>query len=170
MKSQEIESTPFVRQIEGGTLSGAALLELLQAVLDKGAPFRFQAKGFSMTPFVRDRDVITVSPLPGTSPGLGDVVAFIKPETGKLAVHRVVGKRGDSYLIKGDNSPEGDGLVPKANVLGRVSRVERDGKRVFLGLGPERFLIAFLTRRGLLFPLLLPVWRLVRPIVRRSSP
>ena len=47
--------------------------------------------------------------------------------------------------------------------MGRVTRVERNGKEIFFGLGPERFLIAFLTRRGLLFPLLYPLWRMVRP-------
>jgi hypothetical protein len=31
--------------------------------------------------------------------------------------------------------------------------VERDDKRVSLGFGPERFLIAFLTRMGLTVPL-----------------
>lgn len=160
----------FVRKGGELSLSGPALAELLRAVLDKGMPFRFRAKGFSMSPFVKDGDVITVSPLSGASPRLGDVVPCIGPETGKLFVHRVVGKRGDFCIIRGDNTPEADGLVSKANVLGRVTRVERDGKRVFLGLGPERLLIALLTRRGLLLPLLRPMWRLVRPVVRRSSP
>lgn len=149
------------------SLSGRSLTELLQAVLSKGAPFRFRAKGISMSPFIKDGDVVTVFPLPGTSPGLGDVVAFAHPGTGKLVLHRVVGKRGDSYLLKGDNTSELDGLVPEPNILGRVRKVERDGKAVFLGLGPERSLIAFLTRGGLPFSLLLPVRRLLRPIIRR---
>ena len=166
MKSQEFEPAPFVKYNEEGTLSMPVLIELLQAVLDKGKPFRFEATGGSMSPFVRDGDVITVSPLSDTSPRLGDVVAFIRPESGKLAVHRVVGKWDGSYLIRGDSAPDSADLIPRANVLGRVTRVERDGKRVYLGLGPERYLIAFLTRRGLLWPLLLPVWRLVRPVVR----
>lgn len=166
LKSPEFEPALFIK--EGGelSLSGPTLVELLRAVLGKGAPCRFRAKGFSMSPFVRDGDVITVSPLSGASPRRGDVVAFVRPGMEKLVVHRVVGKRGHSYLIKGDSTPEADGLIPEANVLGRVIRVERDGKEVFLGLGPERFLIAFLTGRGLLFPLLLPLWRLVRPIVK----
>lgn len=162
MKSQE-----FVRRVEDSTLSMPVLVELLRAVLDRGAPFRFEAPGFSMSPFVRDGDAITVSPLSDAAPRLGDVVAFIRPETGKLVVHRVVGKRDGAFLIQGDNAEEADGPVPAANVLGRVTRVERDGKKVYLGQGPERYLIAFLTRWGLLRPLLLSVWPLVRPIVKR---
>jgi len=156
-------------QEEGGSLSGRALLELLRAVLDKGVPCRFRAPGFSMSPFIRDGDVITVSRLSGCSLCSGRVVAFVHTGTGKLIVHRVVGKEDGRYLIKGDNSPHADGLVPRKNILGYVSKVERGGKRILLGLGPERLLIAFLSRRGLLLALLCRVGWLLRPFVRRES-
>jgi signal peptidase I len=167
LKAQDLSPPLFVR--EGGvlSLSGEALEELLRAVLDRGLPFRFQAKGFSMLPFVKHGDVITVVPPSTTSPRLGDVVAFVHPEMERIAVHRVVGRKGDVYLIRGDNNQEVDGMVSEANILGRVVRVERGGRRVYVGLGPERFLIAYLTRRGLLQALLRPLWRLVRPIVQR---
>jgi hypothetical protein len=166
MKPKQIEPTPFVKYDEECTLSIPLLIRLLGAVLEKGKSFRFEATGSSMSPFIRDGDGITVSPLLGTSPRLGDAVAFIHPESGKLVVHRVVGKRDGSYLIRGDSSSDCADLIPRAKVLGRVTRVERDGKRVYLGLGPERYLVAVMTRRGLLQPLLMPVWRLVRPVVR----
>jgi signal peptidase I len=149
-------------------LSGADLIELLQAVLDKGVPFRFRAKGFSMSPFIKDDDVITVSPLSNDSTRLGDVVAFIRSETKKLVIHRVVGKQGEYFHIKGDNIPDTDELIPEKNILGGVTKVERNGRKIYLGLGPERFLIASLTRRGLLFPLFHPMWRMVRPIFRKT--
>ncbi|MBN1255268.1 MAG: S26 family signal peptidase [Deltaproteobacteria bacterium] len=142
-------------------LSSQHLEELLKGVLDKGACFRFQGKGLSMSPFIKDGDILTIAPLPTASPGLGDVVVFTHPNTGKLIIHRVIKKGGGSYLTKGDNVPEGDGLISRAAIVGRVIKVERNGKHISLGLGPERFLIASLTRRGLLF-LLRPVWRLVR--------
>lgn len=142
-----------------------SLSELLTAVLTKGLHCCFIATGHSMSPFIKDGDEITVSPLHDSSPCLGAVVALIHPENGRLAIHRVVGKKGDSYLIKGDNSSDFDGFVQKENILGFVTKVEREGKNISIGLGPERFLIAFLTRRGL-FPLLLSVWRLIRPFVR----
>ena len=61
-------------------LSGQALLDLMRAVLAKGVPFRFCARGWSMAPFIRDGDVITVSPLRQSLPGVGEVVAFVRPE------------------------------------------------------------------------------------------
>jgi len=139
--------------------------ELLDAVLAKGSDCRFQAQGHSMAPFIKDGDVVTISPLP-SSPGIGQVVASLHPETRRLAIHRVVGKKADAYLIKGDNASEADGLVRRENILGSVKRVERKGRKVSLCLGPERFIIAFLSRRGLLSPLLLPLRKLLRPFVR----
>jgi signal peptidase I len=151
------------------SLSGPALVQLLRAVLDKGAPVRFRAKGFSMSPFIKNEDVVTLSPLQNASPGMGNVIAFVLQGTDKLCVHRVVGKKGDFYVTKGDNTSEADESVPRENILGFVTRVERDGKEVFLGLGPERFLIAFLGRRGLLLPLILPGWKVIRAMIKRSA-
>jgi signal peptidase len=149
-------------------LSGPALVQLLRAVLGKGVPVRFRAKGFSMSPFIKNEDVVTVSPLQDASQSVGDVIAFVLQGTDKLCVHRVVGKRGDRFLTKGDNSSATDEAVPRERILGSVTKVERNGKEVFLGLGLERFLIAFLGGRGLLLPLILPMWKLLRIIVKRS--
>jgi len=132
------------------SISGAALAELLQDVLRKGMPFTFRARGFSMSPFIKDGDDITLFPLNGISPGLGDVVAFIHKGNGLPFIHRVIGKKGNTYLLKGDNTTETDGLVSESDILGCVRMVERRGLRVFFGLGPERFLIAYLNRRGIL--------------------
>ena len=139
------------------TLSGAAMRDFLAAVLERGAPFRFTARGYSMHPFVRDADVITVSPLGGRAPRVGDVVAFRSGED-RLVVHRVVAA-GDSrpgpasgYLIRGDNCPEADGCVPPEAVLGVVTRVERAGRPVRLGIGSEGALLAALSRAGALRP------------------
>jgi len=167
LKPNGFKPALFRREDGALSLSGPVLSELLRAVLEKGVPCRFRANGFSMTPFIKDGDVVTVSPLFDTKPHLGDVLAFICSETKKLIIHRVVGKQGDSCVIRGDNTSEPDGLVPLANILGRVTRVNRNGKRIILGLGPERWLIAFLTPRKLLFPLMVPIWRIVRPLIGR---
>jgi len=150
------------------SLSGPALVQLLGAVLDKGAAVRFQAKGFSMSPFIKNKDVVTISPLQGKRPGLGHIIAFVHKETDGLCIHRIVRVKDGFYVTKGDNISETAECVPRENILGLLTRVERTGKEVFLGLGPERLVIAFLGRRGLLLPLLLPVWKLLRAIVKRS--
>ena len=108
-----------------------------------------------MHPFIKDGDVSTVSPLGKNAPGLGDVVAFVQGEIRNLVVHRVIGIKANSYFIKGDGSTGADSPVLGANLLGLVTRV---------GLGPERFLIALLTRKGLMVPLVRIVAKLLRPI------
>ena len=173
MKRRAFEPALYAIRGEELSLSGAALTALMREVLSRGMPFRFRAKGWSMMPFILDGDVISVSPLRRGRPNIGDVVAFIRPESESLVVHRVVARRGEACLIQGDNSwGEGDGLVPCANILGRVTRVERGGRAVRLGLGPERFLIAHLSRLGFLLPLwqrVSPLWRLLRPFSRRGA-
>ena len=164
---QQNKPIPLVPEDGRRSLSGTALAELLKDVLRKGSPLTLRARGFSMSPFIKDGDDVTLFPMNGVSPGLGDVAAYIHEGTGMPFIHRVVGKKGNTYLLKGDNATEADGLICESNILGCVRIVERRGLRVFFGLGPERFLIAFLTRRGLLSPLLVPPWKLVRPIMKR---
>ncbi len=152
------------------SLGSRPFKELLIEILHKGAAFRFRAKGFSMSPFIKDTDVITVAPLSWHKPRFGDVVAFLNPDTEELVIHRVIGKRDNShFFIMGDNLPTRRHLVTISQILGRVERVERDGRAIALGLGPEKALIASLSRKGLLLPVLLPLWRIIRPILRRFS-
>ena len=169
MKSQRTEHSIFVK--DGGELllSGPLLSELLCAVFQRGMPFRFQANGFSMSPFIKDGDVVVVFPLTNASPGLGDVLAFIDKETENIIIHRAVGKKGDCYLMKGDNSSQADGLIPEEDILGYVKCIERNGKKTFVGLGPERLLIAFINGRRPFFHLIRPLKRLVSPVFRRLS-
>lgn len=160
MKSQPIKPILFVRKGGNVRLSRDVFAELLSAVLAKGIKFRFRSKGFSMCPFIKDGDVITVSPYLNNCPRLGDVVVFIRPKTEVIAVHRIIKKNGKLYFIKGDNLPEADGLIQEENILGCVKKVEREGKKNVIGLGPEKYLIAFLTRTGLLLRLFVPLRKL----------
>lgn len=160
----------FVVQAGELPLSGHALLELMRAVLARGLPFRFCARGWSMAPFIRDGDVITMSPLRRSPPGLGEVVAFVRPQTGNLVVHRVVARCRAASLVQGDaESGYPDPLVLQESLVGRVTRVERNGRDAWLGLGPERVLIAWLSRLGQLTPLRgrIAAWR--RPFLRKFS-
>ena len=158
--------TLFVKKQEELSFSSRQLEELMRGVLGKGAFFRFRCKGFSMSPFIKDGDVLTIAPLQGSSPGFGEVVVLNHPSTGKIIIHRVIKKKAGAYLTKGDNIPEPDGFISEAHIFGRVTKVERNGTKLLLGLGPERSLILFLTRWRLL-PLLAPVWRFLRLMMRR---
>ncbi|MCU0606664.1 MAG: radical SAM protein [Candidatus Edwardsbacteria bacterium] len=83
--------------------------ELLRQTLARGVPLRFAAAGASMDPFIKDGDVLTVSPLPPRlSPG--DIVAAVSPANGLVVVHRAVGLRGGAVLRPGPGRrPAGTG-------------------------------------------------------------
>jgi hypothetical protein len=117
-------------------------------LLRGGSPVRLEVTGHSMSPFIRSGDVVTIEPLSGRRPALGEVVA-VAPASG-LLVHRLVGWDRGRALSRGDVAAGTDPVTPPENLLGRVTQVERGGRRVRLGLGIERLPIAWLSRIGFL--------------------
>lgn len=168
MRQEEIDSF-FVKSGEEISLCGQKFIDLLQAVLERKVGFRFQVKGLSMSPFIKDSDIVTILPFNNGSVTLGQSVAFVHPCTKKLTIHRVIGrcKCSKHYIIKGDNTPEIDGAIPRENILGYVKQVERGKRKVFFGAGPERYLIVFLSK-GKLSNLFFFGWRLIPFSVRQK--
>ncbi len=123
---------------------------LMRAVLEKGRAFRFEARGTSMLPLIRDGDMVTVTPLSGGEPRTGDVVAFADPGGDRVRIHRIVKAGRGAYLLKGDHDPGEDGLFSPAAILGLVARVERGGRTVRLGPALRSPAIARLSRSFLL--------------------
>lgn len=159
---------PYVLSRANHSLSGPALAEVARAVLVRGGYFRFLAPGASMTPFIQDGDVITLAPFDPITCVLGDVVALIKPENDRLVVHRVIDISDGRCRIKGDNNPAEDGVYSFGMIIGTVTRVERNGISVRFGLGPERSLVARLSRHGLLTGFIKPV-RIFYSVMGRVS-
>jgi hypothetical protein len=121
-----------------------------------------------MHPFIKDGETITVCPVGEGRWRSGDVAAFCHPETGRLTVHRIVKKNARGCLLRGDNCDEADGLIPAARLLGRVTQVGGKNRRVRLGLGPERFFLALLSRYHLLQPLLNRIRQVLGPVIRKK--
>ena len=130
--------------------SGPTLVELARSLFGEGISLRLRVGDTIMSPFIKPGDLVVLSPLGTRKPSIGDVVMFVRPRTQKIFIQRMIKKAMNSYLVKGDGAQEAMGIVPMANVLGLVTRVERGGRRILFGLGPERVLIALLSRKGLL--------------------
>ena len=118
-----------------------------------------------MSPFIRDGDVVTISSLSKSPIDFGKSAAFIDSKTHKLVIHRIIGKNNGLYLIKGDNAFGADGLIPEENILGCVTKVERNGKNIFLGLGWERLIIALFSKIRV-WSFALFFWRLLPLFIR----
>jgi hypothetical protein len=150
---------PIYTEIGGNfTIPNSSMLLLCRDVLAKGYGFRLCAPGFSMTPFICNKDIITLEPCLVNSYSLGDVVGYARPDSGNFVVHRIVAIRVDGALIRGDNCSGPDGIIPFNVIVGRVCRVEHNGRNVRIGLGFERRIIASFSRRGILRTVVYPVW------------
>jgi SOS-response transcriptional repressor LexA len=125
------------------------LAPLLKDLLSEGRPVCLEVNGHSMTPFIRRGDLVTVHPRRGARPSLGEVLVAT-PDAHRFTVHRCVDRVADGVVLRGDCAPASDPPIALERVLGVVTRVERQGREVRAGLGPERRLIAWLSRTGLL--------------------
>ena len=148
--------------VPGLPLQAPELVGLMREVLARGASFRFDVSGASMFPFIRGADIVTVAPVQAATLNLGDVVASEHPGSGRLIVHRIVKRQREQCVLRGDNVCRDDGTVAATAILGKVIAVERQGTPVRLGLGGGRFLIAMLSRLGIL----VLFWRCLRACVR----
>lgn len=148
--SQKEEIPAYTYAGDSRSLPGPVLVGLCRDILKKGVLFRFSVPGTSMSPFIQNGDIITLVPYSQASCRSGDVVAFVQPGTERLVVHRVVGVSPEGCRIRGDNTHGTEEEIPHACIFGKTIRVERCGEVIRFGLGPERVIIALLSRWQLL--------------------
>jgi hypothetical protein len=110
-------------------------------------------------------------PDPISDPRLFVINAEEMPLSGQALLQLMRGVLAGGYhstLIQGDNGCEHlDGIIPRENLPGRVTREERNGLRTWSGLGPERRIIAWLSAAGLLTHLRTSLPVFWKPFCRR---
>ena len=131
--------------------SDALFVVLVEGAIDRDAEVRFEVDGVSMLPLVRPHDIVRIGPSAEARLRLGDVVALRNAPGGGLLLHRVVGYHHKRLLISGDNVSRADGLYERADVIGLLTRVERNGAPVWFGSGRLGWLVAFAVRAGLIW-------------------
>ncbi|MFH1478497.1 MAG: S24/S26 family peptidase [Candidatus Omnitrophota bacterium] len=168
MKIERNKASYFIKEGQDIVFDSSAFIELLKVTLNKNAGFRFKAKGFSMSPFIMDGDTITLCRLNDKGDFcLGDMAAFIHPVTRRLTVHRIIGRKRDCYVLKGDSMLWIDGIIKKEDMLAFVEKIERNNKNIFFGNRRTRFLIFFLTKTRLI-NLFIYLWRILIPLFIRD--
>ena len=129
------------------------LLDLTTELLSQGTTVRFRPSGRSMYPSIREGELITVEPVVVSDVTLGDIVLY-RSQRGLIA-HRVIGTGqalsptqssvlspqsssaqssvlSPHYFLQGDASLSWDEPVEAHQILGRVIRVQRNGRSVAL--------------------------------------
>jgi len=98
---------------------------IAQGVLSRGKTFKFKAKGGSMSPFIRNGDVVEVVPVKGKV-NFGDVILY-HSSYGNPIIHRVIQGNKENIITKGDSVSNFDQPILSKQVLGRVVAVEKNG-------------------------------------------
>lgn len=113
-------------------LNGSEFSDLARQFLRDGTKVRFQARGGSMHPYIRDGDILVVAPFDLKDIDIGDVL-LVDAGEGRLLAHRLVGinrnNRKIRCLIKSDASDKSDGWFIHEDILGCISVVERGAQR-----------------------------------------
>jgi signal peptidase I len=165
LSKEKTEASQYVKIGGELLLDGRACVDVMRSALGKNVSLRLQVKGFSMSPFIQDGDIITLSPLPEGRIGLGQSIAFMRSFDKKLVIHRLVRicKRPQvRYVTKGDSADRSDCPISRADMLAFVLKVERGGRTILFGTGPERRVIACASRLNILWALSF-FWKLIIP-------
>jgi signal peptidase I len=130
-------SVPVLTSGSVGPIKSNALFDGLAAdILGQGSYLRFRAHGNSMAPFIRNGDMVLVEPKKASELRIGDIVFYRRP-SGRHVAHRLISKSGnDGSLVlttRGDNLKHLDASVFQEQVLGRVIRIEAQGRYLWVG-------------------------------------
>ncbi|MFH0726895.1 MAG: S24/S26 family peptidase [Pseudomonadota bacterium] len=156
-----------IKRFDSIALSGKALGILVKAFVETGSAIQFSARGESMFPFIKDGDIILISPYGDVPPRPGDMVAFIDAGTEKLIVHRLIRVSPEGFTAKGDNCYHLDAPQPRNNILGYVSRI--NNRNDFLW-GIQYIKIRKIVTFFSLFGLTAILGRMLRKIDKLTSP
>ena len=90
--------------------------------------------GFSMYPFFRQGDILTIEPVSIDTVNLGDIVVYeLKDIWIAHRVIQIISKKGEATLVlKGDTNLKNDSGVNAKNYIGIVQGIERSKKKVSL--------------------------------------
>jgi len=136
-------------------LDSEGLAILIRAAIDRGHSISFDAPGGSMRPFIRSGDKIFISRIEEKSIRSGNVLAFVRPHDGRVIAHRVVKIENGRFLCKGDDvETQNDGWIGFEDVLGQIERVEREGEPIRLGVVMGKRMVAWLSGRNWLVPMI----------------
>jgi len=100
-----------------------------------GSPVKLRVISDSMLPFIRAGDWIEVETGNEIRLNRGDIVVRLEVDPTRQpgvgwTVHRLVGKSGQGWLTKGDHFRFFDPPIPGEAILGRVFRIQRQGREI----------------------------------------
>jgi hypothetical protein len=140
----------------------------IAAALQRRGRISLRVQGTSMLPWVRPGDIARIRKVSTDAIRCGDVVLFRRKD--HLFVHRIIEKSGSldaaEFRAKGDAHPTCDGMVEKQELLGRVVRLYRRGRRIDLDAPGQLALGLLISQLSLRSRFWYPLARLAAIVTR----
>ena len=121
----------------------AAFHLLTSDLISAGYGLRFQAVGRSMLPTIQDGEIVHVKPVATDRLRIGDIVLLRTGE--QFKAHRIIRKRGQRFITRGDAGVDTDGEIRCDQILGRVTAKETTNSRRLVRLDGMRARLEFLA-------------------------
>lgn len=114
---------------------------LTSELIAGGYGLRFQAVGRSMLPTIQDGEIVHVKPVAGNMLRIGDIVLL--RSRSEFKAHRIIRKRGECFITRGDAGVDTDGEIRCDQILGRVIAKESINSRRLVRLDGVRSRFVF---------------------------
>ena len=106
------------------------LFPAIEAELAEGRNVSFTVTGMSMWPFIcHGRDQVILSPCDTSQLKVLDIVLFQTPLKNYM-LHRITGLKENTFETTGDGNCFHDGWFDKDCIVGKVTAIYRNGKRI----------------------------------------
>ena len=124
---------------------------LRKEIISQGRSVQILASGYSMFPFLRKGDLLTVEPVPMETIKRGDIVVFEMGE--KWIAHRVINIKRESnklnFIPRGDTNLFCDLMVSKINYVGKIQKISRGENNIRLTTQKRKLWTASILNLGL---------------------
>jgi signal peptidase I len=112
-------------------------------LISAGYGLRFQAVGRSMLPTIQNGEIVHVKPVATDKLRIGDIVLLRTGE--QFRAHRIIRKRGQCFITRGDAGVDTDGEIRCDQILGRVIAKETTNSSRLVRLNGMRARLKFLA-------------------------
>ncbi len=112
-------------------MKGKLIKDFFKEILKRRGSISLKAFGGSMRPLIRSGDFLTIRPIDSDSLEIGGIFAFRKESASNITIaHRLVDKKGSFLITKGDAYIRPDSSVLQEELLGKVIKIEREGRTI----------------------------------------
>lgn len=128
-------------------LSNQEFFDMAEQLLLQGQEVEISVKGQSMRPFLLDGEKVTVAPVSDCDELRVGTIILAKTNNGKIMMHRIHQRKADDILMKGDGNIVQTEAITVMDVLGIVSSINRNGKKLSPYTFPRRIGVWFWRNR-----------------------